>query len=76
MRAQIMVDVISIVTSTPSLLHHNDVGITYLANFNLRMELMRSIPLGEKPLRCTTLDEKGLVLTVIFFTLYFNHHKK
>jgi len=32
---------------------------------------------GENPLRCTTEDKKGLILVIyIFFTLYFDPHKK
>ncbi len=71
-KAQMMVDVISIfVISAPRLLHHTDVEITYLVISNLRMKLVRFIPLGENPLRCTTLDKKGLVLTAILFYLIF-----
>jgi hypothetical protein len=32
--------------------------------------------MGENPLRCITQDEKGLVLIVVIFTLYFDPHKK
>ncbi len=46
MRAQTMVDVISIfVILTPCLLHHNNVGVTYARTSNFRMEPVRSIPL-------------------------------
>jgi D-Tyr-tRNAtyr deacylase len=31
---------------------------------------------GENLLRCITQDEKGLVLTTVLFTLYFDPHKK
>jgi hypothetical protein len=31
---------------------------------------------GENALRCTTQDEKGLILIVVFFTLYIDPHKK
>jgi hypothetical protein len=41
-----MADVILVfIAPTPSLLHHNNVGITYPGSSNLRMELVRSIPL-------------------------------
>jgi hypothetical protein len=46
MKTQIMADVIHVsVAPTPSLLHHNNVGITYLGTSSLRMEPVRSIPL-------------------------------
>jgi hypothetical protein len=32
--------------------------------------------MGENPLRCTTHDKKGLILTMVLFTLYFDPHKK
>jgi hypothetical protein len=41
MRVQIVADVVH----APSLLHHNDVGITYPIILNLRMELVRFVPL-------------------------------
>jgi len=45
-RVQIVANVIHVsITPTPSLLHHNDVGVLYPTIFNLRMELVRSIPL-------------------------------
>jgi len=46
MRAQIVVHVVLIfVTHVSNLLHHNNVGVTYLRTSNLRMEPIRSIPL-------------------------------
>jgi hypothetical protein len=46
MRAKIVVDVIFVfVAPTPSLLHHNDVRVTYPTFFYLRMEPVRFIPL-------------------------------
>jgi hypothetical protein len=46
MRAQIVVDVILVsIAPAPSLLHHNDVGVTYPVISNLKMEPLRSIPL-------------------------------
>jgi hypothetical protein len=41
-----MVDVVPIyVAPTPSLLHHNNVGVVYAGTSNLNMELVRFIPL-------------------------------
>jgi hypothetical protein len=41
-----VVDVVLVfVAFVPSLLHHNDVGITYPTIYNLIMELVRSVPL-------------------------------
>jgi len=31
---------------------------------------------SENLVRCTTQNEKGLVLTIVLFTLYFDPHKK
>jgi hypothetical protein len=46
MKAQIVVDVVLIfVTHAPNLLHHNNVGITYVGTSNFKMEPVRSIPL-------------------------------
>ncbi len=46
MRAQIVAYVIPIsIALAPSLLHHNNVGVTYLGISNLKMELVRIIPL-------------------------------
>jgi hypothetical protein len=46
MRALIVADVILVsIAPAPSLLHHNDVGVTYLVISNLKMEPLRSIPL-------------------------------
>ncbi len=46
MRIQIVVDVIPIfVALAPSLLHHNNVRVTYAWTSNFIMELVRSIPL-------------------------------
>jgi hypothetical protein len=46
MKAKIVVDVIFVfVALTPSLLHHNDVRVTYPTIFYLRMELVRFVPL-------------------------------
>jgi hypothetical protein len=33
------------VALAPNLLHHNNVGITYVGASNFRMELVRSIPI-------------------------------
>jgi hypothetical protein len=39
-----MVDVVHVyVAPTPSLLHHNNVGVTYPTIFNLRMELVKYV---------------------------------
>jgi hypothetical protein len=39
MKVQTMANVVLIsIAPTPSMLHHNDVGITYPTIFNLRME--------------------------------------
>ncbi len=44
MRAQTMVDVIPIfVGLAPNLLHHNNVGVTYVGTSNFKMELIRFI---------------------------------
>jgi hypothetical protein len=45
MKAQTIIDVHVSVTPTPSLLHHNNVGVTHLGTSNLRMKLVRFIPL-------------------------------
>jgi len=46
MRASTMANVIPIfVAPTPSLLHHNNVRVTYARTSNFRMEPVRSIPL-------------------------------
>jgi hypothetical protein len=46
MRAQNMVDVILVsVAPAPSMLHHNNVGVTYLRTSNLKMELITYVPL-------------------------------
>jgi hypothetical protein len=46
MRVQIVLDVVPIfVTPTTNLLHHNNVGITYVGTSNFRMEPIRSVPL-------------------------------
>jgi hypothetical protein len=37
--------VLFFIAPTPSLLHHNNVGITYRGTSNLRMELVRFVPL-------------------------------
>ncbi len=45
-RAHTMVDVVPIfVTLAPNLLHHNNVGVTYVGTFNFKMEPIRSVPL-------------------------------
>jgi hypothetical protein len=45
MKAQTIIDVHVSVAPAPSLLHHNNVGVTYLGTSNLRMELARFVPL-------------------------------
>jgi hypothetical protein len=46
MKAQTMVDVIPIfITPTQSLLHNNNIGITYRKTSNFRMEPIRFVPL-------------------------------
>jgi hypothetical protein len=41
-----MVDVVPIyVDHVPSLLHHNNIGVTYVGTSNFKMEPIRSIPL-------------------------------
>jgi len=46
MRAQTVVDVIPIlVAPIPSLLHQNNIGVTNAIPSNLKMELVRSMPL-------------------------------
>jgi len=46
MRAQTMADVIPIcVVHALSLLHHNNIGVTYVRTSNFKMELIRSITL-------------------------------
>jgi hypothetical protein len=46
MKVQTMADVIPIyVTPAPNLLHHNNVGLTYVGTSNFKMKLVRSIPL-------------------------------
>jgi hypothetical protein len=37
--------VLIFVALVPNLLHHNNVGVTYVGASNFRMELIRSIPL-------------------------------
>jgi hypothetical protein len=45
-RIQTMANVVPVfVAPTPSLLHHNNVGVDYSGTSNLRMELVRPIPL-------------------------------
>jgi hypothetical protein len=46
MRIQTMVDVVPIsITLIPNMLHHNNVGITYVGTSNFRVEPIKSIPL-------------------------------
>jgi hypothetical protein len=46
MKAQTMIDVVPIfVPPIPSLLHQNNIGITYARTSNFRMELVRYVPL-------------------------------
>jgi hypothetical protein len=46
MRAQTMVDVVPIyVTPIPSLLHQNNIGVTYARTSNFQMEPIRFMPL-------------------------------
>jgi len=46
MIAQTMANIVHVlVTLTPNLLHHNNVGVTYAGTSNFIMELVRSIPL-------------------------------
>jgi hypothetical protein len=46
MRARTVVDVVLIfVTPTPNLLHHNNVGVTYVRTSNFKMEPIISITL-------------------------------
>jgi hypothetical protein len=46
MRAHIMLDVVPIfVAPVPSLLHQNNIGVTYVRISNFRMEPVRSVPL-------------------------------
>ncbi len=41
-----MVDVIPISTIlAPNLLHHNNVGVSYVGTFNFKMELIKFVPL-------------------------------
>ncbi len=61
-----MADVVSIfVALALSLLHHNNVGITYPRTFNLKMELVRSIPLYSMAMfqSMVTLPEVPFVIT-------------
>jgi hypothetical protein len=46
MKTKIVANVLPIsIAPTPSLLHHNNVGVTYVGTSNFRMEPIRSIPL-------------------------------
>jgi hypothetical protein len=46
MKTQIVVEVIPIfVAPIPSLLHQNNIGITYARTSNFKMELVRFVPL-------------------------------
>jgi len=46
MKAHIMLDVVPIfVAHIPSLLHQNNIGVTYVRISNFRMEPVRSMPL-------------------------------
>jgi hypothetical protein len=46
MRAQTVVDVIPIyVAHVPSLLHQNNIGVTYVGTSNFRMEQVRFVPI-------------------------------
>ncbi len=46
MRVQTMADVVFIyVAHVPSLLHQNNIGVTYAKTSNFRMELIRFVPL-------------------------------
>jgi hypothetical protein len=40
-----MEDVPIFVTRVPNLLHHNNVGVTYLKTYNFKMELVIYVPL-------------------------------
>jgi hypothetical protein len=46
MRAQIVVDVVPIyITHIPNLLHHKNIGVTYVKTSNFRMQPIRFVPL-------------------------------
>ncbi len=46
MKVQIMSDVVAIfVVLVPNLLHHNNVGVTYVGTSKFKMEPIRSVPL-------------------------------
>jgi hypothetical protein len=46
MKAQVVTDIVPIsIAHAPSLLHHNNVGITYGGTSNFKMELVRFVPL-------------------------------
>jgi hypothetical protein len=45
MRDQTIIDVHNSITLTLSMLHHNNVGVTYPGTSNLRMEPVRFVPL-------------------------------
>ncbi len=63
-----MADVVLIfIALTPSLLHHNHVGVIYAKNSNFKMELVRSVPLYfvEMPQYIITMIEAPFVSTLI-----------
>ncbi len=66
MRAHIMVDVVlDSITHAPSLLHHNDVGVTYPTN--LRMEPLKFVPLHfmAMPQSMVTITKAPFVTTLV-----------
>jgi hypothetical protein len=68
MTAQIMADVIPIfITPITSLLHQNNIRITYARTSNFRMELLRSMPIYfvAMPQSVITVIEAPFVLTLI-----------
>ncbi len=73
MKIETVVDVILVfLAPTPSLLHHNDVGVTYLTIFLLGMERVRSVPLYfvVMPQSMVTITEVPFVTTLIHIVVH------
>jgi hypothetical protein len=68
MKVKTMADVVLIFEAPiPSLLHQNNIGITYVRTSNLRMELIRYVPLFfvVRPQSIITIAKTSCVLTFV-----------
>jgi hypothetical protein len=68
-RAQTMTNIVPIfVVLVPNLLHHNNVGVSYVGTFNFRMELVRFIPLD-----FVAMPHSMIIVIEILFTTSLAH---